>query len=58
MIVRSDKYHKYMLVVGGGPVSQDQGKGTTFIKVSIDGSKLSVELHRKNGELIDKCLVN
>ena len=54
---RPGKFHNYTMVVGGGPVSQKQGKETTFIKVNVDGSKLSVELHKKNGELIDQVSV-
>jgi len=57
-IERPNQFHKYTMVVGGGPVSEDQGKGTTFIKVNIDGSKTNVELHKKDGELIDLYSVN
>lgn len=47
--------HRYALVIGGGPVYETDSKsGTTFIKVSVDGKKLKVDLCRKDGTLIDK----
>lgn len=56
-IERPNKFHSYPIIVGGGPVSQSLGSTTTFAKVIIDGSKLTVELHRKNGSLIDSIEV-
>lgn len=56
-IERPNQFHSYPIVVGGGPVYQNAGNVTTFIKVSIDGPKLSIELRHKNGELMDKIEV-
>lgn len=56
-IERPNQFHSYPIVVGGGPVYQSAGKVTTYIKVSIDGSKLIIELHHKNGELMDRLVV-
>lgn len=52
-IERPGKFHDYTLVIGGGPVRDKQTPGTTFIKVNVDGQNLNVELHRKDGTLID-----
>ncbi|MGC3977688.1 MAG: metallophosphoesterase [Paludibacteraceae bacterium] len=56
VLERPDKNHAFALVIGGGPVYDKSGIGTTYIRVIVDGKQAKIELYKKDGTLYDSYL--